>query len=241
MKTLNQKLLPAFLILGIFSSCVFMEPPLKGDGNVSQEVRKTGDFSKISVSAAMNVYINQGVETKVVVVADENILDAIETRNEGGTLKITVSKNIWKYTQKKVVITVPNLEAISSIAGSNVFSEDTLKLKSVELTATAGANMKMMIIAENLKVSSIAGSNIKLEGSADDFEVKANSGSNINAKGLKSKLCRIKCNGGANIWLTVTGNIEGHVGSGANIYYFGNPTSVNVDANTGGNLIKKQD
>jgi len=106
------------LILPFLSSCVFSGPSIKGNGNVVEEIRKSEDFSKIEVSRGMNVYISQGETPKIVIKADENLLDAIDTKTEDGILKITVTKNIRNASSKKVFVTTPHLEAIKSSSGS---------------------------------------------------------------------------------------------------------------------------
>ncbi|MBK6281967.1 MAG: DUF2807 domain-containing protein [Draconibacterium sp.] len=86
-----------------FSSCVFMGPSIKGNGNVVEQTREPGNFDKIDVSRGMNVYITQGETRKVVVKADENLLEAIETKNEGDVLVIKATQNIRNATSKKSV------------------------------------------------------------------------------------------------------------------------------------------
>ncbi len=227
------------LILFAFSSCIFTGPSLKGNGNVVEKTRKTGSFDEIKVSRGMNVYISQGEKTKVVVKADENILDAIETRVEGNTLKVTTNQNIRNATSKKVFVTTPNISMIKSTAGSNVFSETVIKSKNLDLTGSAGSNMKLEIDSRVLNVAVSAGSNVKLEGRADSFTGKASSGSNLKAEDLTSKNCSANVSSGANLWITVKDNFMGHASSGGNIFYYGNPESSDIEKSSGGNIIKK--
>lgn len=237
----QKNLILSFLILIVFfsTSCIFSGPSLKGNGNVAEETRKTSAFEKIKVSRGMNVYISQGDETSIVVEADQNLLDAIETKVEDNTLKITTNANIRKSKSKKVYITTPNISDIKSFAGSNVFSETVLESKNLELASSAGSNIKLTVKAGNLNVSASAGSNIKLDGTADSFTGKATAGSNIKAEELAAKNCEARSNSGSNIWITAKRDFEGHASSGGNVFYYGNPNSVDVHSSSGGNVIKK--
>lgn len=239
MKHRIQILTSLILVAIISSSCIFMGPSLKGNGKVVEETRKAGEFDKIKVSRGMNVYISQGTETKIVVKADDNLLDAIETRMEGNTLKITATQNIRRATSKKVFVTTPNISMIKSIAGSNVFSKTALRSQNLELTGSAGSNMKLDVIANKLTASTSAGSNIKLEGKAKSFSGKATSGSNLKAEELSSNNCSVEVSSGANIWITSKNKFKGHASSGGNIFYFGNPETTDIDKSSGGNIIKK--
>ncbi len=221
------------------TSCIFSGPSIRGNGNVVEQKRKVGEFDEIRVSRGMNVYISQGDKTAVVVKADENLLDAIETRIEGDALKVTTNSNIRKATSNKVYVTTPDISVVKSFAGSNVYSETTIKSKNLEVSSSAGSNLKLEVNAGHLNVSASAGSNIKLEGKADSFSGKATSGSNIKAEDLTTTNCYAKTSSGANFWITVKNDFEGHASSGGNLFYYGNPKSTDINKSSGGNVIKK--
>lgn len=239
MKNKIQIFTSLLLSLLVSTSCIFMGPSIKGNGNVVEENRKTGSFDEIKVSRGMNVYITQGDKTKVIVKADDNLLDAIVTEVEGSTLKVTSNKNIRNATTKKVFITTPNISMIKSSAGSNVFSENIIESKNLDLSGSAGSNMKLKIKVGTVEASASSGSNIKIEGSAKSFSGKASSGSNIKAEELNSKNCNVKVSSGANIWITVKNDFEAHASSGGNIFYYGNPEITDIEKSLGGNIIKK--
>ena len=187
----------------------------------------------------MNVYISQGNETRVVVKADENLLDIIRTEVENHTLKVTTSENIRRASSKKVYVTVPEISAITSVAGSNVFSENVLHSKQLEVSGSAGSNIKLEVDAGELNASASAGSNIKLEGKTKSFTGKASSGANIKAEGLTTGDCNVRASSGANLWITVTDNLEAKANSGGNVIYFGQPKSTDTESSSGGNIVKR--
>lgn len=215
-----------------------MGPSIKGNGNVVEQNRNLGSFDEVKASRGMNVYITQGDIEKVVVEADENLLDAIETKIERNTLVVTTSKNIRKSTSKKVFVTVSEINGITSTAGSNVYSENQLKAKNLELSTSAGSNMRLDVDAGKLNVSASSGSNIKLEGHSKEFAGKASSGSNIKAEDLTVDECEARASSGANIWINVREKLDGHASSGGNIFYSGNPKSMNTESSSGGNVRK---
>ncbi len=245
-------------VLLITSSCIFIGPGIEGNGNVQEENRKTGEFNEIEVSRGMNVYLSQGEYTKIVVKADENLMDAIETRTEGDKLIVTANQNIRKATSKKVFVTSPDFSEIKSSSGSNVFSETKIDSKNLDLSsssgsnmtlqiyaenveakASAGSNIKLEVVAENIESSASAGSNIKMEGKVDAFSGKVSSGANIKAEDLTSDNCMAKASSGGNIWIMVNKELTANVSSGGNVFYYGNPELKNIEKSSGGNVIKK--
>ncbi len=231
--------LSAILISLIATSCVF-SPSIKGNGNVQEQTRNVGAFDEIEVSRGMNVYISQGDETKVVVEADENLLEIIKTENDGGVLEISAKSNIRRAKVKKVYVTTPNLSALKAFAGSNIYSENTINSDDLEISASAGSNIKFEIETHKTKVSASAGSNVTLKGVTKSFEGKASSGSNIKAKDLRAQSCEAKTSSGANIWITTEKSLKGNASSGGNIFYYGDPDTKDIERSSGGNVIEKE-
>lgn len=230
-------LLTAIIISTIFVSC-FFTGSVEGNGKVVEETRDLGDFDKISVTRGMNVHISQGATQKVVIKADENLLDVIETTVSDGTLKVSCNRGIRKAESNKVLVTVPNLDLLKTTAGSNVFAEDTLNLKALEIKSTAGSNVKLILKSEELTVSAMAGSNIFLNGTTESFNAKANSGSNVKAGDLLTATCDLKASSGANVWIHAQKELSAKVSSGANVFYYGSPETTNIEKSSGGNVIK---
>lgn len=205
-----------------------------------EQKRNLDNFNQIKVSRGMNVYISEGNETTVLVKADENLLEVIETEINGNVLKVTCSANIRKAKVKKVFITVPNLKAIEAFAGSNIYSETVLNFDELEVSASAGSNVTLEINSDNTNASASAGSNLKLKGKTNSFIAKASSGSNIKANDLRTTNSEAKVNSGANIWVLVKNNFKGNANSGGNVFYYGNPSSTDINRSSGGNVIKKE-
>ena len=230
-------ILSVIVLTAFLSSCYF-PGSIKGNGNVVEETRELGEFSKISVSRGMNVYISQGTSSKVVVKADENLLKVIDTYVDNETLKVTALKGIRNATSNKVYVTVTDLENIKSTSGSNIFSEDSLKTGNLEIKSTAGSNVRLLLESGELIISAAAGSNIFLNGRAKSVTMKATSGSNIKAGDLHAENCDAKVSSGANIWIKVQNGLTAKASSGGNLFYSGEPNPLRVTKSSGGNIIK---
>lgn len=204
-----------------------------------EQTRKLSSFDEIKVSRGMNVYITQGNEFHVVVKADENLLDVIRTDVDNHTLKISTKENIRKASSKKVYVTLPKISGVTAVAGSNVFSENVLHSEQLDVTSSAGSNIKLEVDTGELSASASSGSNIKLEGKSKSFTGKASSGANIKAEELTAENCNAGASSGANLWITVTGNIDANASSGGNVIYFGQPKTSDTESSSGGNVVKR--
>lgn len=240
MKTKHIQLIVvgAFLTI-LFSSCWFLGPSVKGNGNVTEETRKVDEFDEIEVSRGMNVYITQGSPAKVVVIADNNLHEVIETVVEGGVLKVFVNENIRWAKEKKVMVTVEKLSGVEVSSGSNVWSQSQIMSEDLELKATSGANLKMEVNARRLKADCSSGANINLSGLAKEAELETSSGANLKGQELKVDNCKMRASSGGNVYATVVVRLEAKASSGGNIHYYGEPSSTEIDASSGGNVNRR--
>lgn len=240
MKAKQLQRLGIFVFLSlILSSCWFIGPSVRGNGNVTEEVRQVAQFDEVHVSRGMNVYITQGSPAKIVVVADNNLHEVIETRVEGNVLKVFVNENIRWAKEKKVMVTVEKLTGVSTSSGSNVWSQNQIMSENLGLKASSGANLTMEVNAKYLKADCSSGANIKLTGLAKDAEMEASSGANLVGGDLKADNCKMKASSGANVSATVNQSLDARASSGGNVVYYGEPNSTNVRFSSGGHIHKK--
>jgi len=97
------------------------------------EVRKVKDFNAIKVSSGIDLYLKMGESESVKIVADDEIIDNIITEVKDGTLHIYMKKGNWfnwgGNKTRKAYVKVKELNAINASSGSDVKSENTLKVK----------------------------------------------------------------------------------------------------------------
>ena len=240
MKTKQIQLIGIFAFLTfVLSSCWFMGPSVKGNGNVTEEVRQVAEFDQIHVSRGMNVYVSQGSPAKVVVIADNNLHEVIETKVEGSVLKVYVNENIRWAKEKKVMVTVEKLSGLETSSGSNAWSQNQIMSEDLDMKASSGANITMDVNAKYLKADCSSGANIKISGLAKEAELETSSGANLKGEELKAENCKMKASSGGNVSSTVNGRLEAKASSGGNVVYYGEPTETDVDTSSGGNIHKK--
>jgi hypothetical protein len=240
MKRNQFQLIGVIALLSIlFSSCWSLGPSVKGDGNVTEQVRQVDEFDQIKVSRGMNVYITQGSPAKVVVIADNNLHEIIRTDVEGGVLKIYTDENIRWAKEKKVMVTVEKLTGLEASSGANIFSQAQIMSENLELKASSGANLTMDVNAKYLKADCSSGANINLSGLAKEAELEASSGANLKGKDLKADNCKMQASSGGNVASSVVEKLEAKASSGGNVVYYGEPASTDIDTSSGGNVNRR--
>ena len=223
----------SILICLVFTSCLY---GIKGNHKVVKSERQVSDFGAISASAGIEVILIQDSVVKVIVEADSNLQEIIKTEVSNGELKIYPKKRISTCESKKVYVTFRTIHALTASSGSEIKAAAGIKLESLQVSVSSGADINLQIIANKLNAEGSSGGNIELKGSAETFEVDGSSGANIKAKELKSKSCNAGASSGANLKLNVVEKINAQASSGGNIHVVGNPKERNIEKSSGGNV-----
>lgn len=216
------------LILSLFvTSCAFdmgFNPGKKGNGNVQEEKREvTENFTEVSASEGISVYITQGEDFEIVVEADENILDLIATDINEDRLRIHAEENIGRAT-KKVYVTLPEVTVLRTSSGAEITSKNNLSASNVELSASSGSEINIDLTAKEVDADTSSGADIRLRGSAETLYADASSGSDIRANEFMVKTCVADASSGADISVHVEESLTADASSGADISYAGDPS-----------------
>jgi hypothetical protein len=242
MKTTIQIL--SLVIALLFSSCNIniKLDQVSGNGEVvTQEREVTADFYLIKGSTGLDVYLTEGDTPKIVVEADENLHEFIETRIEDGKLHIKATKNIRRASARKVYVTYTSLEGVEASSGADIKATSQIKAENLTLKSSSGADLEADVYARELSVTTSSGARIKLSGSAKNSSLKASSGSDIKASDLETLTCEAQASSGADITIKVLNTLEGKASSGGIIKYYGDPSEVASSKSTSGGSIKKMD
>lgn len=241
MKSTTKKLLALLFVSVLMSSCnVNMFNRVNGNRNVVTADRSTSQkFTKIKVSTGLDLYLSQGSKNKVTLEADENLHDIIITEVNDGVLKIYSEKNIWQAKARKVFVTVKNLEGLTATSGSDVYTEDVLKVETIKVSATSGADIRIALDADTVETSATSGSDIRISGTANNHTSRANSGASIEAYKLISKNATVNVSSGADINIYASESINAKASSGGDIDFKGNPREINKKSSSGGSVSAK--
>lgn len=227
-------------ILTLNSCSIDMMNRVDGNRNVTTQNRTSGDdFTNISVSNGLDLYLSQGTKNSIIVEADENLQDIIITEVNDGVLRIYADKNIWRAASKKVIVTCTNLESLKATSGSDVYGKTVIKANQLKISSTSGADIRLEVDVEDIETSSTSGSDIKIKGNAVNHTAKATSGSSINAYGLLSKNVTVNVSSGADIDIYASESLNAKASSGGDIDVKGNPKNVTKKSSSGGSVSSK--
>ncbi len=217
----------AALVALLLSSCGFdiniadFGPGKKGNGKIVTENREISeDFTEVSVSEGLMVYVTQADDFNIEVEADENVIDLIATDIKNGKLRVHARKNIGNAT-KKIYVSLPEITALKSSSGAHLRSENIVKSDRLEVDGSSGALLQLELTANDLDIDASSGANLNLSGNVDRTEIDVSTGGNINAKDLQTKTCTVDASMGGNLKIQISELLIADASTGGNIGYSG--------------------
>lgn len=197
-----------------------------------KEERDLSSFTGVSLGIAADVYLTQGSPQKVVIEADENKLDEIETVVKDGVLKIKTEKWNLKLKDVKIWITIPEVEKLLVSGSGSILAETPVNADELVLKVSGSGKLKIPELNGDEIEAAISGSgDVFLAGTADEMEISISGSGSVLADGLKVDECGIKISGSGSCKIDVTGELDASISGSGKVTYYSNPV---IDARVSG-------
>jgi len=147
-----------------------------------------------------------------------------------------MDKSTHHVTSKKVVVNFTTIEQIKASSGSAVFSTNTLKVPSLDLSTSSGSDMKLSVQTNRINSSSSSGSDLNLEGKTKTFVGNSSSGSQIDASKLSAEFCEVQASSGSNLSIKCLEEFNANASSGAHIENHETAVKNVVKSSSGGDI-----
>ncbi|NNE69334.1 MAG: DUF4097 family beta strand repeat protein [Rhodothermales bacterium] len=108
------------LVLAAVALPLAAQSPVKGSGNVIEQVRPLDRFTAVSIDFVADVQIAIGESPGIELVTDDNILPHIGTRIRGGTLMVSQDRWIAPSIRTRIRITTPMMARLETSGYSTV-------------------------------------------------------------------------------------------------------------------------
>lgn len=228
-----------FAFAFVFHSCQFLGPSVKGNGHVTEETRSISGFEKVKAATGLEVYLIPDSTDYVVVEADENLHEYIQTELKNNTLDIYVEGRIRWAEERKVHVHFRHINEVNSSSGAVVRSSEALKIKQLELSASSGSQQYLQLSTGQLESHCSSGAQMRISGHCEKANLKASSGAQFEGEDLQVSDCVADVSSGAHIRVHVTDKLKAEASSGGHIYYSGEPAQTDIHSSSGGEISRR--
>ncbi|MBI9073325.1 MAG: DUF2807 domain-containing protein [Melioribacteraceae bacterium] len=179
---------------------------LRGNGSMDEISKDLDAFEGIDIDGSYNVKVYVGKSPSIIVKAEDNLIEFIETKIVNDILKISNTRQLSPTEDIELIITTNELAFLES-SGANNISVNKITTKQFKLNFNG------------------AGS-IKLVGRAKDFVANISGAGSLDAKELKSQHVDISISGAASADVFALKSLDAVVSGVAAIDYYGNPEEI---------------
>lgn len=189
--------------------------PREGGGSATQRSFDLAGFDAVGLSGSPDVVVTVGGPHAVRAEGDAELLDRLDLRVDGGTLKIGYKKGNWSMNwgsrpKTTIYVTVPALRA-ASVAGSGDIRVDRVQGDSFEASVAGSGDIDIAQMQVGGANFSIAGSgNIRAKGAAQNAAASIAGSGDIDVGALQSRTASasVMGSGVVRIAATETANIS---------------------------------
>jgi hypothetical protein len=237
MKNNSTIALAITLIISLSAFLTGCDEVIYGSGQISRETRDVNSFDAIEISGAFHVYLTQGSEESLVIEADDNLLQFIETGVSGGKLYIEPRAFSFRNPTLKAYITIRDLEEIRASGAVKITSETSIEFGRLMIATSGASEIDLELYGESLEIRVSGAGKTYLDGEVENTKIRLSGASRLNAESLFVDKMDINISGAGSANVRVEDELVANISGAGNIRYIGDP-KVHSKVSGAGNVKK---
>jgi hypothetical protein len=232
----------AYILAVLTSSCVgFNEKNVKLSGVTKVSTKEVSAFDKVEIDGAIDVIVNIGNRSEVVIEADSAIMPYVVTEVKDRELRIYNKDIIGFYNFKNnkilVTITTPSILELESSGACDVTIND-LKTDMFKVSLSGACDLIGSFECNVLDFESSGSSDSKLRGKVKNCNIELSGACDIKALDLEVDSLKIEGSGSSNVEITVQNSLDVELSGASELRYKGEPKYIKTDMSGVSNLTK---
>ena len=163
------------LSMVIFSSCYnLFGKRVRGNGIIKTETRSVTGYNSIEVSGAIDVYVKQDSVQGVRIETDQNLMEYIVVREEGGILKIYPkdNSNLKPTVGVKVYVSGSNFRKFEASGACDYYSENKItNTESISIDMSGSSDATMELNSPKVSAEVTGAGKLILKGETKDLNI----------------------------------------------------------------------
>ncbi len=200
----NLTIIPSVFLLIFMLSCT--KSTITGSGDLTSEFRTVSNFTKVSSEGVFEVTVVQGTSQLVELIADDNIVNKINTKVVDNELRLFLDDDEnYRDISLQVNITVQNINSVKNSGAGNFY------ISNVDNDT-------------EFKIFNSGSGDIRIEGSAQSLSIKNEGSGDIEGFQFVVDNCNVKIIGSGDCKLHCANNLSVDIEGSGYVYYLGTPS-----------------
>lgn len=197
-----------------------------GSGNLVAEEREVSGVNRVAVNNQGNLEITIGAEEKLVIEAEDNLLQYITSEVRGGELRLATQSNINLRNKQPIryLLTVKSLDGLTINSSGNINAPE-LQAKKFKIDVnSSGDTIIQSLIADQLDLSiSSSGDVTILGGDINEQNITISSSGSYYAQNVTTQRATVKISSSGNANIRVSDYLKVDLTSSGDVKYIGDP------------------
>ncbi|MFO7862558.1 MAG: DUF2807 domain-containing protein [Salinivirgaceae bacterium] len=170
----------AIIALAVWSLLFVSSASLYASSSVVTEEREISDFSAVSVSHGINLYLTQSNKLALKVEADDHAISHLITRVKGDRLEIYIDGKVKNVEVLNVYLSYKQLNQLIGSSGADIFTENTMESENLEVDLSSGCDLQIKLKGRSVSFDVGSGADAQVAFEGKRLIVDATSGSKVN-------------------------------------------------------------
>lgn len=205
---------------------------ITGSGNVVENEESITGFDRVEVQQSFRVTITQGEEYQVTIRVDDNLVDQLDVRKSGSTLRIGLeparSFTIFNATMQAEIV-MPELKAVDLSGNSRAVITGFASGDNFEAGLSGSSELEGDLEAGDTRLGLSGSSQVALSGSGEDLTIDASGSSDVDLSNFPAGNADIDLSGASTAIVNISGRLDVSASGSSDVYYLGNPTLGRID------------
>lgn len=235
--------LSALLAFGVsitvFNSCT-KSIEVRGSGNFITTERMVPSFTGIESSGDFKVIVMASNFPTITLRAEDNIAPEIETKVEGGILKLQFRKNLnVKHGEITIAVGDKLINSITQKGSGTIKTEYTWVNPTAYFKINGSGSIQFNTKATTVKAEISGSGSMTLGGEADRLDFHVSGSGNIHAYPLFAKQATVSVSGSGLCELVAVEKLQATISGSGSVYVSGNPPELIQNISGSGRVVKK--
>lgn len=154
---------------------------VNGQGSVKTETMSLNEFNELKISKGWQVTLIPAEENKLVIQANENLLELLIVENNSNQLTVSADEQIGQADAKLIEIYYSSqLTSLDCSAGVDLTAGGNLNFDDLSLSISSGSEVKLKMMLKNLDLKTSSGAEADLRVQGEQVFASSSSGSELN-------------------------------------------------------------
>lgn len=193
-----------------------------GSGRIVHRERDLPPFTGLRVGGALPVELAQVQAPRLLIDADDDVVDGVEAVVDGGVLALRYAGR-RSPTRLRIVVQVWVLDRLD-LSGNASVSGTGLVAKRLQVQASGSSQLRLEdFTAEALALQGAGSAVARVDGRANELDVSLSGSAQLQAAGFQVRRAGVKLGGAAGARLWATDTLDGAIGGASQLRYRGEP------------------